>query len=161
MTTFGKIEFQRKPDFTITNELPIAAQELMELLSNFNYRKHWVEDVEFQFDSSQVNRIGTEHVCVIKDKHLNFTTITKNGKPGQLVYGEMTKSPPPVDELYQFYTIKKVSDNQSKLIVEVYWKAKSPIKKVILKINIVQPYKNHELEHLNLHLSKFGINFQL
>jgi hypothetical protein len=141
-----KVEFQRKPDFTITHELPIAAQELMELLSNFNYRKHWVEDVEFQFDSNQVNRVGTEHICVIKDKHLNFTTITKKGKPGQLVYGEMTTTPKPIDALYQYQIITPLTDNSCRLETEVYIEATSIFKKILVFLLIKRAFKKGTTE---------------
>ena len=64
-----KIEHHKKPAFTIENQFPIAANELLEYLTNFNYRKQWIDtDINFEFDHNQVNRVGTEHICVIKDK---------------------------------------------------------------------------------------------
>ena len=76
-----------------------------------------------------VTRIVTEHVCVVNEKHFDFTTVTKKGKPGQLIYGEMTTSPPPVDELYQFYIICPLTHNSCRLEIETYWKSRSPTKK--------------------------------
>jgi hypothetical protein len=141
-----KVEFQRKPNFTITNEIPIAAHDLMELLSNFNYRKYWIDDVTFEFDHNQVNRIGTEHVCVIKDKHLNFTTITKKGKPGQLVYGEMTSSPKPIDALYQFQIITPLTDHSCRLETEVFVVAHSPLKKLLIFLVLSRVFKKGTTE---------------
>jgi hypothetical protein len=128
-----KIEFDKPPSFVLENQFPIAANQLLEHLTNFKHRKHWVDEVvDFEFNHNEVNRIGTEHICVIKDKHLNFTTITKQGKPGQLVYGEMSKSPPIVDILYQFHTITPITNTLCSVETEVYLEAKSPIKKLII-----------------------------
>ncbi|MBA6157345.1 DUF2652 domain-containing protein [Tenacibaculum sp. S7007] len=127
-----KIEFKKTSAFIIEKEFPVAANELLEFITNFKYRKYWIADVDdFEFNINEVNRIGTEHICVIKDKHLNFITVTKKGKPGQLVYGEMTTSPPPVDALYQFHIISPLTSSSCKLETEVYFEAKSPIKKLL------------------------------
>ena len=136
-----KVEFQKPPSFVIENKFPIAANELLEYLSNFNYRKNWVDEVKFEFDHNQVNRVGTEHICVIKDKHLNFTTITKKGKPGQLIYGEMTTSPPPIDALYQYQVITPIDMNSCKLETEVYVEAKSPLKKLLIFLVLKRVFK--------------------
>ena len=138
-----KIEFNKHASFVIDNQFPIAASELLEYITNFNYRKHWVDEVvDFEFNHNEVNRVGTEHICVIKDKHLNFTTITKQGKPGQLVYGEMTTSPPPVDVLYQFHTITPITNTSCSIKTEVYIEAKSPIKKLIIFLFVKNAFKN-------------------
>lgn len=137
-----KMEHKKSPSFTLENEFPIAANELLEYITNFNYRKHWIDnEVDFKFDHNQVNRVGTEHVCVIKDKHLNFTTITKQGKPGQLIYGEMTSSPPPIDTLYQYQIITPINTSTCKLVTEVFVEAKSPIKKLLIFLFIKRAFK--------------------
>ncbi len=137
-----KIEFDKAPSFVIENQFPIAANELLEYITNFNYRKHWVDStVDFEFNPNQVNRVGTEHICVIKDKHLNFTTVTKQGNPGQLVYGEMTTSPPPVDVLHQFHTITPITNTSCSVQTEVYIEAKSPIKKLVIFLLVKSAFK--------------------
>ena len=128
-----KIEFSQTPSLYFEKEYPVSASELLEYITNYAYRHQWVEGVdEIKFDENEVTRVGSEHICIIDGKHLNFTTITKKGRPGQLIYGELTSSPPPVDELYQFYIINPITSNSCKLEVEVYWKAKSFIKKLLL-----------------------------
>jgi len=137
-----KLQFDKPASFIIDNQFPIAARELLEYITNFNYRKHWVDSiVDFEFNLNEVNRIGTEHVCIIKDKHLNFTTVTKQGKPGQLVYGEMTTSPSPVDVLFQFHTITPITNSLCALQTEVYIEAKSPIKKLLIFLFIKKALK--------------------
>lgn len=125
--------FDRNPDLSLEHIMECGAVQLYEYISNYRYRYDWTYGVnEFQFKLNEVTRLGTEHACIINGKHIDFTAITKAAKPGELVYGEMTSTPPIVDTLYQFYTIRPISENQSKLTVEVFWEAKSPIKKMIL-----------------------------
>ena len=148
-----KIKFDKSPSFYFEKVYPISASQLLELITNYSYRHHWVKGVDkFEYNENEVTRLGTEHICVIDGKHLNFVTVTKQGKPGQLVYGEMTTSPPPVDELYQFFIINPLTHNTCKLEVEVFWKAKSIFKKLMMLLivkNILR--KNIKTSLADLH----------
>ena len=75
-----------------------------------------------------------EHICVINGKQLNFITVTKKGEPGQIVYGELTESIPVADKIYQFYIITPINKEKCLLKLEVYWQAKSLIKKLIMSL---------------------------
>ncbi|MDF1696273.1 MAG: DUF2652 domain-containing protein [Saprospiraceae bacterium] len=133
-----KVNFERSPSLYFKEQFPISAKELLEYITNYKYRHEWVEGVEkFEYNEKEVTRLGTEHICVIDGKHLNFITVTKKGKPGQLVYGELTTSPPPVDALYQFFIISPMTKDTCTLEIEVYWTAKSLFKKLML-ILVVQ-----------------------
>ncbi|MEM9544832.1 MAG: DUF2652 domain-containing protein [Bacteroidota bacterium] len=128
-----KVHFDRPPSILLKKKYPMSAPQLLEYITNYSYRHHWVTNVDkFEYNANEVTRLGTEHVCVIGGKHFNLETITKNGKPGQLIYGEFTTDAPPVDELYQFFILNPLTHNSCRLEVEVYWKAKSPIKKLML-----------------------------
>ena len=132
-TTASKVSFKKPPSFTYQKEFPVSATDLLEYITNYSYRKEWIDGVdEFQFKENEVTRLGSEHVCVINEKHLDFNVVTKEAKPGELVYGEMTTSPPPVDKLYQFYNIKPIQKDTCSLTIEVFIEAKSPIKKIII-----------------------------
>ena len=144
-----KLQFSRDPSFTIEKEFPIAANELFEVISNFNYRSHWVKGADsFEFNSDQVNRIGSEHICVIKDKHLNFITVTKDAKPGQLVYGELTTTPPVLDRACQFYIITPLTSTSCRLTVEAFIEAKSVIKKLIIFLLVKKSFKKSSEQSL-------------
>ena len=130
-----KMEFGTAAPIRFEKDFPISAPQLLEYITNYSYRHHWVQGVDkFEFNENEVTRVGTEHVCVINNKHLNFIVVTKEGKPGQLVYGELTTSPAILDELYQFYIISPLTQNSCKLEIEAYWKVRSPIKKLIVFI---------------------------
>ncbi len=125
----------RPPNFVMERKMNIGGYKLFEMITNYRYRHTWVEGVEeFQFNEHEVTRTGTEHVCVINGKHFNFTTVIKDVPIHQLVYGELTTDPPPVDKLYQFYIIEPLDENQSLLKVEQYWITKNIWQKLLMAI---------------------------
>ncbi len=137
-----KYDFKRLPDIIVKKEFPIAAKYLLEIISNFRYRTEWVKGTEgFLFNPNEVNRLGTEHVCVVNGKHLDFITITKDVKPIQLVYGELTTTPKPIDAAYQFYTITPLKKNTCQLEVESYIEARSLIKKIMMHLVVKKVFQ--------------------
>ncbi|GAB5474925.1 MAG: hypothetical protein Mars2KO_30240 [Maribacter sp.] len=139
-----KVHFERPPNLEDEQEFPISANELMEYITNYTYRHLWVKGVDkFEYNENEVTRLGSEHVCVINGKHLNFVTVTKHVAPGKLIYGEMTTSPPPVDALYQFYIIEPLSKSSSRLRLETYWEAKSLVKKLLMALFVKRIFKKN------------------
>lgn len=150
-----KFHFDKPANIYYEIVLDDDQEKIYEYVSNYRYRNDWTDGVdEFKFKLNEVTRLDSVHTCVVNGSHLDFVAVTKQAKEGQLIYGEMTKSPPPVDELYQFYTIEKISEKQSKLIVEVYLKAKSPIKKIMIFLFVKRLFKKGITASLN-NLSEF------
>jgi len=146
------------PKITIQKKFPVNADTLLEIITNYKYRHLWSEGVdEIIYDETQVTRLGSKHFCVINGHHLDFTTITKDGKPGQYVYGEMTTSPPPVDTLFQYFIISKMGPSECMLDVEIYWIAKSPLKKLALILIVqraIQKSINKAIDALHSYVSQ-------
>jgi len=159
-----KIHFDKAPSLHFEKHFPISASQLLEYITNYKYRHEWVDGVDkFEYNENEVTRLGTEHVCVISDKHLNFVTVTKAGNPGQLIYGELTTSPSPVDELYTFYVINPLTHNSCKLELEIFWKAKSIIKKIIMAFVVKRVLKKNfakSIDDLHNFVSKIELNPQ-
>ncbi|TXN35728.1 DUF2652 domain-containing protein [Flagellimonas hymeniacidonis] len=131
----NKVYFENPPQITMRKEFPVAAEVLMEYVTNYSYRHFWTEGIDrLEYNENEITRAGSEHICVVNGKHLNFTTATKDVKPGSLIYGEFTTSPPPLDEMYQFYIFTPISENSCELELELYWKVKSPIKKLFMAL---------------------------
>ncbi len=153
INTFSKgnfVTFKGDPQLIVEKEIPISAVMLLEYVSNYSFRHHWVKGVDkFEYNENEVTRLGTEHLCVINGKHLNFVTVTKDVGPNQYVYGEMTTSPPPVDKLYQFYVITPISETECKLKVESYWEAKSLLKKLLMALFVKRIFKNNTEKAVN------------
>lgn len=139
-----KVSFNSPPDLVFEKDVPVSADTLMECITNYTYRHHWVKGVDkFEYNENEVTRLGSEHVCVINGKHLDFVTVTKDVAPGKLVYGEMTTSPPPLDALYQFFIIEPLSTASCKLRMETYWEAKALWKKLAMALFVKRVFKKN------------------
>lgn len=146
----NNVYFDKPPEIHLKKEFPVSAEQLMEYITNYAYRYEWTEGIDrLEYNENEVTRSGTEHICVVNGKHLNFTTATKEVKPGSLIYGEYTTSPPPVDEFYQFYIFTPTSENSCELEVEIYWTAKSPIKKLIIFLVAKRAIKKNVTEAID------------
>lgn len=149
------IKFDRNPNLIFSIDIDANANELLEIITNYKYRANWVLGVDkFEYNESEVTRLGTEHICVINGKHFNFKTVTKKGDDNELIYGELTDNPNIFGQFYQFYIIKPLAKNSSMLTTELYWSAKSPIKKLILHLLVKKKLKK-SVEKSLTNLKKF------
>lgn len=138
------ISFEDSPLLHFEKEFKISSTQLFEYITNFNYRESWVKGVDkIEFNENEINRIGTEHACIINTDTLDFISVTKKGKPKQLVYGELTTSPVLVDKLYQFFIISPLTNESCKLEIEVYIKAKSIFKKLLVLLVLKRVFKKN------------------
>ena len=132
-----KVEFQEDPILYFEYQVPVSAPELLEYITNYRYRHQWVDGVDsFEFNEHEVTRLGSEHVCVINEKHIDFITVTKQGKPGQFVYGELSTDGNPLGQIYQFYLISPIDQHSCTLEVEVYLDDNSAIRRFIKQLLI-------------------------
>ncbi|WP_438425327.1 DUF2652 domain-containing protein [Aquimarina macrocephali] len=145
------VDFQCSPSIVLKREFQIPAAQLLEYITNYSYRHYWAKGVDkFEYNPGEVTRLGTEHVCVIDGKRLNFTTVTKKASLDEIVYGERTTDVP-LHALYQFFIIKPLPDNECLLTVEIYPKAKSIVHKLMLFLLIKKAIKksmNASLDNL-------------
>ncbi len=145
-----KVFFDTPPNLSHNKEFLISATSLLEYITNYGYRHLWVKGADkFEYNENEVTRLGSEHICVVNGKHLDFITVTKEVGPGQLVYGEMTTTPPPVDAFYQFYILTPTAENRCRLQVQTYWTARSPLKKALIALFIRRIFKKNTQIALN------------
>ncbi|EAR02503.1 DUF2652 domain-containing protein [Maribacter sp. HTCC2170] len=149
-TQAKKVTLDSPPKIEMERKFPISAAGLLEFLTNYKYRHYWTEGVdEFKYNENEVTRLGSEHVCVINGKQLDFVAVTKDVEPGKLVYGELTGSAPLIKEVYQFYNITPLSGNECMLKVEVYWNANSWFKELVYTLVISKIFKKNTLKAVN------------
>lgn len=149
-TDAKEVSFTKKPDISLELNFETSADNLLEYITNYSKRHLWTDGVDkFEFKENEVTRIGSEHVCVIDGKKLNFVTVTTQGAPDELVYGEHTTSPPPIDELFQIYKIKAKSENTSLLKIEIYVRVNSIFKKLLFALLIKRLIKKNVLKAMN------------
>jgi len=144
------VQFDKKPAVSYQLEFPVKHTELLEYITNYQFRHEWVDGVDrFEYNENEVTRLGTPHTCVINGKHLDFTTVTKTGGPRELVYGELTSSAPILDELYQFYIIKPLGSNACLLKLEVYFKVRSPLKALFINLFAKKNFKKKAVKTIH------------
>ncbi len=147
----NQVVINKEPNLVFERTYPIPSEQLLEIITNYRYRHLWVPGVdEIIYDKNEVTRLGSTHMCVVGNKHLNFKVITKKEKNGELIYGEETTSPPPVDILYQFFNIEPISQEKAFLKVEVFWEAKSIIKKIMIMLFVKKVF----VKNINISLDK-------
>ncbi|MBQ4803360.1 DUF2652 domain-containing protein [Aquimarina sp. MMG015] len=145
-----EVHFDKSPVLEFQKEYHVSAEELLEYITNYSYRHHWVKGVnEFVYNPDEVTRLGTEHVCVIDGKRLNFTTVTKAVEPDKLIYGEHTTDIPIIDGMYQFYILVPTSQNSCKLLLELYPEARSVLKKIMLHLVMKRSFRKSIKESLD------------
>jgi hypothetical protein len=165
----SKIRTYKKESLKPPNIDPIQAEhefdlniyELYEIISNLNYRALWNTDPEgFEFEENRVNRIGESHICIINEKtKIDFETIHSDFGKNKLVYGELTRNAPIVDELYNYFVLENIND-QTKLTVMIYPMMKSKLKQLLfLPLARIKFKKNMQLlfEHLHTYFEDSSI----
>lgn len=146
------VQFNRPPNLTASKVFYENAAIVMEYFTNYSIRGEWAQGVDrFEYKKNEVTRLGTEHCCVVNGKNLNFVAVTKSVESNQSVYGELTTDPKPFDQLYQFFIVTPISKDSCQLDLELYWEAKSPLKKLIVFLVAKRLFKkslNNALENL-------------
>ena len=149
--------FDKAPDYSFTKNYQVSADRLLEVISNYRIKQEWAPGVDrFEYAENEVTRKGSEHVCVIDGKRLKFVVVTTHAEPDQLVYGEMTSSPPPVDELVQMFYIDPTGESSCQMRLDIYLRAKSPLKRLILRLGLKNFFKKstiHALDALDSYLN--------
>jgi hypothetical protein len=79
------------PEFTLEHTFDANIQTIYTYVSELKYRHLWDKEVKrMDFDSQKVNRVGTQHNCVLKFGNVNFET-TSSRSTDTLMYGEKTR----------------------------------------------------------------------
>ncbi len=95
---------------------------VFEKVTNFDYRLEWNEGVnELNYEPNRVNRIGTNHRCVIGDNQIiDFETTSNNFGEDKKVYGEKIASIPLLKEVVVYYILSS-QENGTLLRSEVHF----------------------------------------
>ncbi len=107
-------------DETEIINLPI--NDLYEVISNFDYRLLWTKGIDkLEYEKNKVNRVGEKHQCLLNDSNeVTQTTVTKNVKPQQLVYGESTTDVPFTKRFNSYFVLEEVEEGRTKLNIEAF-----------------------------------------
>jgi len=151
-----ELVFDYAPSLVLDMNFPASAADVLENLTNYSLRPNW-SDVPAEFNPNEVTRLGTEHFCIINDKHFKFEAVTKKDASGELLYGESSKVAPIVDMTYIFYSIDDIDDKNSALQLEIYFETNSllgacvkPFLSLLMKGTFVKGLKRLQNHLLNV-----------
>lgn len=148
-------EAQKNEDFTIPDAIinrtfNANIEKIHRYLSELKYRHIWDKEVmRVEFDENEVNRVGTEHNCVLKLGTLKFETISRPSKDS-LIYGEKTESIIFLKKFYYLVNLHALDLNTTEISLNLYLEYTflgSFMKKSILK-RITKMWQN-KLESLH------------
>lgn len=109
-----------KPILTIEKIVNANIQDIYTYISELKYRHLWDKEVKrIEYDASKVNRIGTEHNCVLNFGNMKFETISKPSEDS-LTYGEKTKEMLFTDAFSYLIKLHKIDQDTTKIVLDIY-----------------------------------------
>lgn len=139
------------PSITIEKYFDDNVQNIFTYVSELKYRHLWDKEVKkIEFDENRVNRIGTQHNCVLNIGNLNFETITHETS-NDLVYGESTKDMMFAKNFSYLIKLYKIEENRTKVEVNIFLELNTL--GTFMKSNILKMIKkmwNNKLDRLQL-----------
>lgn len=104
----GSLSDRVEHPLSVESYIQTPRDELFELISNFDYRLKWNNEVDrLEYQKGRVNRVGTVHACVINHRLVDFETVRADFGANKLVYGERTDSIPLVSESTQYFILEE------------------------------------------------------
>lgn len=105
-----------------TETIKMSANDLYEVISNFDYRLLWTKGVDkLEYEKNKVNRAGEKHKCLFnKNDDITQTTVTKPVKQNQLVYGESTTNAPFSKLFNNYFVLEETEDGYTKMNIQVF-----------------------------------------
>lgn len=108
------------PTLTIEKTFNVNIQDVYTYVSDLKYRHLWDTDVKrIDFDSNKINRVGTEHNCVLNLGNLKFETI-KGPSSDSLIYGEKTKDMMFTKDFSYLIKLHKIDENTTQVTVNLF-----------------------------------------
>ncbi|NRT12707.1 hypothetical protein [Flavobacterium sp. 14A] len=148
-----QVEFST-PVIVIDQIFQANIQAINSYLSELQYRHLWDKKVKsIRFNANRVNRVGTEHNCVLSLGNLKFKTITAPTET-DLVYGEKTEEMLFCKNYSYLVRLRKINENSTQVTLTIYLDFTTIGK--FMKSRILKMLKNSWEENLVAlhHLSK-------
>jgi hypothetical protein len=108
------------PVLKLENTFDANIHAIHTYLSELKYRHLWDKGVKrIDFDSHKVNRVGTQHNCVISFQNFKFETLSSNSVDA-LMYGETTKDMMFVKNYSYLIRLNEIDDNTTNVELSVF-----------------------------------------
>lgn len=155
----GKVDITVEADSSI----PIDSDALYQYISDFRFRKFWNKEAEkVIFDENKINRVGTDHYCIINGEDLLFNTIKPKVGPNILAYGEILKNPKQLKyvETNFLMTPASIKETSLKFVIKVGVKWKVQLLMLPIIKRKLQKQAKHVLKSINDSLAVHGEELQ-
>ncbi len=101
-------------------------QEVFQFISDFRYRYLWNnEAVKVEYDPTRLNRVGTEHYCIIDKERLSFETITQDFDSNPYVYGEKLKNSRLFRDFANYFVLEETADGSTQVTMQFHLKPRT------------------------------------
>ena len=127
-TVDAKIDMERdksdeqieKPAFSIEKIFNANIEIIYSYVTELKYRHLWDKEVKrIEYDANKINRVGTEHNCVLNFGNMKFETITELSSD-HLTYGEKTKEMLFTDAFSYLIKLHKIDQNTTAVVLDIY-----------------------------------------
>ena len=109
------------PELTLEKTFDANIQSIYTYVSELKYRHLWDKEVRrMDFDAHKVNRVGTQHNCVINFGNINFET-TSSKSTDSLVYGEKTKDMMFTTKYSYVIKLNEIDNNKTNVELNVFF----------------------------------------
>lgn len=113
-------EQNETPILTIEKTFNAKIETIYSYLTELKYRHLWDNEVKrIEYDASKVNRVGTEHNCILNLGSLKFETITGPSSEG-LTYGEKTKEMKFTRDFSYLIKLYKIDEDNTRVVLNIY-----------------------------------------
>ena len=119
-TTTISDEQIKSPVLSIEKIFNANVQDVYTYVTELKYRHLWDKEVKrIEYDTNKINRVGTEHNCVLNLGNLKFKTISQPTSDS-LTYGEKTKEMLFVDAFSYLIKLHEIDQNTTKIVLDIY-----------------------------------------
>lgn len=127
---------QKSPDRIkkpISRSIKIRAEidDVIEHIIDFSLRIKWQTGVKrFEYSNEEINRVGSEHLCIIQNGSLNIQTIQSKINYNYRIIGEKTSNPPFFKSVI-FYFILEMEEELVKVSTELHYFQKNLVSRFV------------------------------
>lgn len=103
-----RIEKPIKVEALIKSDL----DSLSKYVIDFSEREKWQAGIlGLKYNQKEINRIGTNHVCIVNNRELDFETVSVELSDEKRAYGEKNFNPPLFRSAFSYYTLVPENDH--------------------------------------------------
>ncbi len=126
-------------------------------LVSLKHRKEWsAELVDFVYDENKIDRVGSQHDCVLPDNIVHITSVANEQGREHITYAERIDKLGFIPESFQVFTLNRIDDKSCELLIEHHIKLFFPIN-LLVKPKLKKVLTNSITEFKKLCETKWSV----